>query len=155
MTEQGGLISAHRSCSGLGWLAQRLRLRLASSLSLDGFQHTACAHRKPGQDCISQLSLHTGDMLSEPGPAWLTVFFSHHPYRNKGGNPEESPFETTAPGPVGHPSRRGMRIVPPGRGGHDPKSCPEVKGEEEEVKSAECGLCSEVPSLGRARGGFG
>lgn len=53
-------------------------MRLASSLSLDSLQHAACAHRKPEKDCISQLSLHTGDRLSKLGPAWLAVL-SHFP----------------------------------------------------------------------------
>lgn len=92
VTEQGGLISAYRNCSLLGWLAQRLRMRLASSLlSLDSLLHTACAHGKPGKDWISQLSLHTGDMLSELGPVGLTEL-SHSPYRNKGRNPEQVPI---------------------------------------------------------------
>lgn len=55
----------------------------------------------------------------------------------------ESLFETTAPGTVGHPSRRGTVYCASGRDRHDPKSCPEVKGEGEGVKSAECGLCTQ------------
>lgn len=59
VAEQGGLNSAYRDCSVLGWLAQQLRLRVASSPSLDSLQkHCLCPQKAWAALCFSAESAH-------------------------------------------------------------------------------------------------